>query len=671
MAYLVEIGWLNGVKFLLEKGVKINVADHRNGSAFCVAVERGDFKMMDLLIKHGADVNFMDEYWVPLECAAERQDIEVVRHLLSKGADVKVTGAKALMKAASRGKKAVVALLLAKGVDVNSSARSSARGSGFYDTPTTALAEAAYSNHLDIAELLLRKGADPELQFHYGTPLFKATSGGHVNMVKLLLQYGADPKHNDSYWGTALQNAVANTKYEIMKLLIDSGADINSSTGYYASVLCLAAGSDDCALVKFLLKKGAKGISDAFQYAVQRGKMNTAKLLLREGADTNYRKPGGASVLESAAACRENSVGVVRLLLANGAAIDSPPSSRPRSWEGTPLQRACSCGNVETVRLLLKRGANVNAEGPDDYFKKGGALEFAAAQGHTLIVKELLAYGANLQPRDPKHLSALQVAAENGYEDIVQMLLDADADPNYSCTSQDAPLQRAIRQGKMNIIEKLIRSGATVLDKSRSIPALKQALEKGHIDVFQLIYKNHGNNFTNEDIENLIISAVEEGHTSIISTLLKKKPRESCLNTCLFKAAGGGFVEIIELLLLSNADPYYQRNDGTTALHIAASKGHWKVVNKLLAGGVDLDIVAEDYGTALHAAASHYGEHWSIENGEGVILSNRYEETVRILLEAGADINALDSEEKTALEKAKEYGQEDTVQLLCKHGASE
>lgn len=85
---------------------------------------------------------------------------------------------------------------------------------------------------------------------------------------------------------------------------------------------------------------------------------------------------------------------------------------------------AVRSGRVDTVQLLLKHGADINARGPD-----GTALDAAARTGKVDIVQLLLIYGANIGTHKGCD-SALSVAAEFGHDDIVQLLRDHEADIN-------------------------------------------------------------------------------------------------------------------------------------------------------------------------------------------------------------------------------------------------
>lgn len=120
-----------------------------------------------------------------LQALAARGDEEGVRRLLAEGADPEAkdpaTGASVLHYAVMRGNRAIVALLLERGVDVNSRTR----------TGTTPLHSAVLYNHYEVAEMLLARGADVNAQSASGaTPLALATAARRRELADLLRARG-------------------------------------------------------------------------------------------------------------------------------------------------------------------------------------------------------------------------------------------------------------------------------------------------------------------------------------------------------------------------------------------------------------------------------------------------------------------------------------------------
>ena len=118
-------------------------------------------------------------------------------------------------------------------------------------------------------------------------------------------------------------------------------------------------------------------------HGVQRPDLDTARLILKSGADVNLRTP-----LRRAAYC--NHVDVVRLLLEFRAEVD-----RRDKWGKTPLIAAAKEGHDECVRVLLDAGAAVDASEENGK----GALYYACSAGHTSTVQLLLERGADVSAR--------------------------------------------------------------------------------------------------------------------------------------------------------------------------------------------------------------------------------------------------------------------------------
>jgi len=175
----------------------------------------------------------------------------------------------------------------------------------------------------------------------------------------------ADKQRGLNPGGTALHKACEDGHVEIAALLIRYGADINARRHFGETVLMAA-----CAA-----RRGTHGF--------QRPDLDTARLILKSGADVNLGSP-----LFRAAFC--NHVDVVRLLLEFRAEVD-----RRDTWGKTPLIAAASEGHDDVVRVLLDAGADVDASEEEGK----SALYYACCAGHTSTAKLLLDRGADVSAR--------------------------------------------------------------------------------------------------------------------------------------------------------------------------------------------------------------------------------------------------------------------------------
>ena len=154
----------------------------------------------------------------------------------------------------------------------------------------------------------------------------------------------------------------------------------------------------------------------ALSFAVSRGNLEIARLLIEGGAEVDQGNKGGITPLMQAA--KEGRVEAMRYLISKGAGVN-----RSDDYGTTPLSEAAISGDVEAVRLLIREGADV----PGSY-----ALVNAAHNGHLDIVKELISNNARVDaphPEDAFLTPPLHTAIERRHAEVVAELLASGADP--------------------------------------------------------------------------------------------------------------------------------------------------------------------------------------------------------------------------------------------------
>jgi hypothetical protein len=122
----------------------------------------------------------------------------------------------------------------------------------------------------------------------------------------------------------------------------------------------------------------------------------------------------------------------------------------------TPLYYASLAGLEHTVKSLLEKGADVNAQG--GYYNT--ALLAASAEGHDQIVEWLLQEGADVNAQEEGYSTALQAASAGGHDQIVERLLREGADVNAQGGDYGTALQAASAEGHDQIVERLLKEGA-------------------------------------------------------------------------------------------------------------------------------------------------------------------------------------------------------------------
>ncbi|KAJ6607607.1 ankyrin repeat-containing domain protein [Mycena sp. CBHHK59/15] len=444
-----NIGYIEGVRLLLEKGADVNAQGGAYGSALQATSYRGTIEIVGLLLEKGADVNAQGGvFGSALQAASYGGNTEIMDLLLTKGADINAQGGaygSAFQAASYRGNTEIMDLLLEKGADIN------AQG-GEYGS---ALQTASWFGNTEIVGLLLEKGVDINAQGgEYGSALQAASHFGRTEFVGLFLEKGADINAQGGEYGSALQAASYRGNTEIVGLLLEKGANVNTQGGLYGSALHIASEVENTEIVCLLLEKGAdvnaQGgmFGSALQAASYRGNTEIVGLLLEKGANVNAQ--GGLYGSALHAASEVENTEIMCLLLEKGADVNAQGGVY-----GSALQAASYRGNTEIVGLLLEKGADVNAQGG----KYGGALQAASEAGNTEIVGLLLEKGADVNIQGGEYGSALQAASEFGNTEIVGLLLEKGANVNTQEGEYGSALQVGSYRGNTEIVG-LLENGA-------------------------------------------------------------------------------------------------------------------------------------------------------------------------------------------------------------------
>ena len=192
-------------------------------------------------------------YGTALHAASAMNHLKVVQSLLRHGADVNahgLWGRTPLLFASVRGHLEVVRWLLEHGADVNGKDE---------DDDWTSLHLAAFNGHYEVVRTLLKHNADTSASQNTGrTPLHVASSRGRVDIVRLLLNHGADPKARDRCHQTSLLGASSEGHLDVARLLLEHGAEVDAEDdeGRTAYQVALDEGHDE--VVQLLLVHGAK-----------------------------------------------------------------------------------------------------------------------------------------------------------------------------------------------------------------------------------------------------------------------------------------------------------------------------------------------------------------------------------------------------------------------------
>ncbi|MHC4154047.1 MAG: ankyrin repeat domain-containing protein [Planctomycetota bacterium] len=502
---------------------------------------------------------------------------------------------------------------------------------------TKSLFEAVKKGDVEHVRKLITPRVDVNAKDRKGqTPLHFAARHGHEQIARLLIAGGADVNVNmsDESW-TPLLDAASTGHTKLAKLLLEKGAKVDVGDDYGYTPLYYAIWSEDQEMVRMLIAAGADVNSapnerDPYNplfYVVWMADANLVRAFIDAGANVNYKDKNGWTPLHYA--LREIGVDVAKQFV--GAGVEMPD-----------LHKAILQGDTDKVRQLVESGTDV-----DTRDKLGWTASFWALSAKQKGVFEyLLNKGANVTAKTNGGLTLLHQASKAGSVEIVKQLMAKGADVSVKDKDGQTPLQCAASEGHKEVVKLLVAKGAdvNVTAKNGKHP-LGDAALAGHEDVVRL----------------LIASGAE------VNLNAKLYPSsEEYRGTALHAAALGGHSTILDLLIARGADVNVHSAYGTP-LHLATRGGPKRkvakspeMVEKLLAKGADVNARASRNGrTPLHNAAR-----------------SGYSKAAKLLITAGADVNAKDKVGHTPLWHAKDKhtpGEDDgkIVELLRRHGAVE
>ena len=424
-----------------------------------------------------------------------------------------------------------------------------------------------------------------------------------------------------------------------------------------------AAAVQDLQTVRALVEQGA-GVdspwadgSTALLWAAHWNDLDMVSLLLGAGADVNAADDHGVTPLDRAV---ENaSVPLVEKLLAAGA-----DANAARTSGLTPLMVAARTGSPRVVDTLLVHDADVNAR---TAVTNGSALMWAVAGSHSDVARSLLNAGADPRESTTDGFTPLLFAAANGDVAMAEALIEAGVDVNDTGIDRTHALPYAIANGRDEFARFLLRRGADPNGSVGGIHALHVAA--GNVGTWLGDWSRahgHGGRFRGRNL-------AADRRLALVRTLLERgadvnvRIRTSAMFMSYIghptKGAFEGFATGTGDL--RGATPLWV---AAYAANGAGGGGALEIIRTLLAAGADQHLTTDDGTTPFMAAAGLGRATYTPREPRGV-RSDSAEVAVRILLEAGADINAANEADFTALHGAAFRGLNEVIEYLVAEGA--
>jgi uncharacterized protein len=470
--------------------------------------------------------------------------------------------------------------------------------------------------------------------------------------------------------------------------LIKAKADVNATQPDGTTALHWAIDLGDKPAVAALLRAGANpsavtgtGITP-LALACEAGDADLVALLLKAGADVNQPLGHGETPLMMAA--RTGSVPVLKLLLSKGAKIDEREELRGT----TALMWAAANSNADAVRLLVSKGADMNARsatvapGRRPYLAPPGReriQEFIDGTGLRGAVVEQDAPDTIKPTVSPQDAAAAKAEAQKRFATEIKLAKGAiakfETPAPYGKRGDRqwgglTPLLFAAREGDLETVKVLLEAGVDVDQTSEyGWTALLAATQNRWYRLGMHLLEHGANpNISNEGGWNPLYIATDNRNIEAGDYPTRKPDMDH--------------LEFIKRLLVAGADPNLRMRsstetrtvftnqwlyeEGATPFLRAAQSGDLVLLKLLLEHKADPAIPTDHKVTPLMVAS---GIGWV----EGVTYEwskQQTYDTVKLLLDLGADVNAQDTlDGRTALMGAAHKGRNDIIELLVQRGA--
>jgi uncharacterized protein len=409
--------------------------------------------------------------------------------------------------------------------------------------------------------------------------------------------------------------------------------------------------------------------------AAERRETAGVRALLQAGADVNAAQIDGTTALHWAA--YHGDAESAALLVRAGARVDAV-----NRYGVPPLAVACENGNGAVVKLLLDAGADANAT------MKGGetVLMLAARSGSLEAIDALLARGARHDARERHGQTALMWASAEGHLAVARKLIDAGADINAAIDSGFTPFFFAVREGHIDLVRALLKAGVDVNAplqprETRGGPAPYKPALKGTSPLLLAVQNGHFE---------LAIALVDAGadpndrrtgFTALHTLTWVRKPDSSDVSEP--PPLGSGRITSLEFvrqivkrgadvnLRLDKGAPKVPNTssrvvtEGATPFLLAADRSDVPLMRLLVELGADPLLPNAHHTTPLMMAAGLGTAEPLEEAGE----EPEAVEAVRMLVDLGADVNAVDDNGDTAMNGAAYNNYPLVVKLLAERGA--
>ncbi|ROV88763.1 hypothetical protein VMCG_10055 [Cytospora schulzeri] len=474
-----------------------------------------------------------------------------------------------------------------------------------------------------LVERLLKNGLPPDDQSSAfnPSPLYMAARLGHSEIVDMLISHGADISVKRANTFTPLCTAAAYGHADIVRALIEQDrAQLNtpqpvrpllaaSQWGAWKVLEVLLELQADTSLYRSATPSGDRGLAPIIASSI-RGHVKTTQVLLENNTDPNTAGPSGSGTPLVYAAMSGGGVECVRLLLEHGAdpnhELLRPPLLIVIIWTDlVPVKT-----KIAIFNLLIDNDPPIQCEKADTYGFT--PLMHAAWKGDIASVRWLLDHGAKVNAVDKENRHALFHAVKNGQRSVVYELLSHQEVPRLDIIGGNGTLL-GTAIGDASLVRTLLDAGANPsFENNKQQTALNIAVVEEKIDTVRLLL---------EPGRNVDIHHRDDLGWSPILDATGVAPN----------------AEIVRILMENGANIADTEPDGSSPLHLAAHELRPDIVRILLEYHVPEDL-----------------ERRTTHGQTPLLVTRNYKgpltlECIRVLVRAGSDINAQDSDGESIL----------------------
>lgn len=301
-----------------------------------------------------------------------------------------------------------------------------------------------------------------------------------------------------------------------------------------------------------------------------------------------------------------------------------------------------------TLRIMEQPGFDANA-------MTGLPLKISIELGFLDVATRLLKHGANPNAAAGQGKPPIVMALENEYFELVDHMLSQGAEISIRDQNGWTPLIWAAIKGREKMVKFLIARGADIhVCSNDGWNAITGAFFKNHTSIVQLLAAN-GAKFGEKYQEAALLSAYEHGSVEVVKSLISDGVSVN-IGTAdgqplLILAIARGDLVMLELLLDAGADVNIRDTNGNPALVCAIANAQYPAAMRLIENGASVNVKGPKWA-AIHLAA---------QNGRTDLCS--------ALLDVGASVDQLGNASHTALMLAAKEAHTETVKLLLEHGA--